>query len=91
VPEQTRAKELDRVAIYFFGAVLYEMATGVLPFRGESFGGDLQGDSGWNADAAVRLNPEVPAELERIIDKALEKIAICATRARRRCARTCNG
>ena len=69
-PEQVRAKELDaRTDLFSFGAVLYEMATGASAFRGESTG--VIFDCILNRDAvpAVRLNPGLPAELERIIDK----------------------
>jgi eukaryotic-like serine/threonine-protein kinase len=73
-PEQVRARELDaRSDLFSFGAVLYEMATGDLPFHGESSAMICEAIVNRAPAAVVRLNHDVPTELERTINKALEK------------------
>src|SRR5258708_18761540 len=80
-PEQVRDEELDgRSDLFSLGIVLYEMATGTLPFRGDSFGLITEAILNRNPVAAIGLNPHIPPAFQQVINKALEKD--CALRYR---------
>jgi eukaryotic-like serine/threonine-protein kinase len=73
-PEQLRGNELDaRTDLFSFGTVLYEMATGMLPFRGETLAVISEGILNRASVPSIRLNPNLPTQLQDIINKALEK------------------
>ena len=88
-PEQIRGKELDaRTDLFSFGAVLYEMTTGTMPFRGETSGSVFDSILNRAPTAAVRLNPEIPPKLKKSSARRWRRTESCATRPRANCALT---
>ena len=91
-PEQVRGKELDdRTDLFSFGAVLYEMATGALPFPGDTSGVIFDGILNRTPVEPVRLNPDVPPHLEESSTRLWKKIQSCDIRLPPRCAPIWNG